>query len=386
MNKLKAGWEKLGHIIILFGFGALVYFIGNGAIVDNLQTRWFFMMIALLILIAIIGYTSNGRVDGVLIDWRNKMSLTRLQIVLWTILGMSAFLTIGIHRISIREDIVYKEENAYEQARAVGDVECLKDVEEELTTKLLKEKCPPPEALHIVFPEELLLAMGISVASFAGASLVKRSQSNITLVHGDKEIQIKNDITDKEKLIKDTNTELEKETNKYENYKAKKEEAMANEEGDEKEIIKANLLLSETQNRIDSWKETIENTKKEISDLQEKLKEIEKNAKESKGLLHVNDHYSQASFSDIFTKELSGEIHLIDISKLQMFFFTITVIFAYAAALSQFMQQNELITNPFGVALPLFSSSLVVLLGISHGGYLAIKNTNTSATNAKKDE
>ena len=65
----------------------------------------------------------------------------------------------------------------------------------------------------------------------------------------------------------------------------------------------------------------------------------------------------------------------IDLSKVQMFFITLAVVLAYAGAINALMQNPLVIANPFGVALPAFSSSLVLLLGISHGGYLTIKST-----------
>ena len=39
-----------------------------------------------------------GRVDGVLIDLRNKVSLSRLQLVLWTVVVLSAWVTLALHR------------------------------------------------------------------------------------------------------------------------------------------------------------------------------------------------------------------------------------------------------------------------------------------------
>ena len=118
----------------------------------------------------------------------------------------------------------------------------------------------------------------------------------------------------------------------------------------------------------------------EVKRIETELQDMEAREKQSKGLLHVNQDTSQAKWSDLFTKEISGEEQLIDLSKLQMFFFTIAVIFAYAAELNAMLAHPEWVYNPFGVLLPLFSSSLVVLLGISHGSYVAIKNTNTSTT------
>lgn len=54
----------------------------------------------MLVLLPVIGYrTTNGIPPGVLIDNTNHMSLSRLQIILWTLLTLSAYLMIALPRI-----------------------------------------------------------------------------------------------------------------------------------------------------------------------------------------------------------------------------------------------------------------------------------------------
>src|SRR5262245_21723061 len=104
--------------------------------------RWIVCALAMFTLLALAGREINGRWLGVLIDTRNKMSLSRLQITLWTILVLSAYLMVAFPRI------------------------------EAMVRGTLTQK----QALEIVFPEELLLAMGISAASFAGANLINNNK------------------------------------------------------------------------------------------------------------------------------------------------------------------------------------------------------------------
>ena len=40
-----------------------------------------------------------GRFDGVLIDSRNKISLSRLQLILWTVVVLSAWCAFALHRV-----------------------------------------------------------------------------------------------------------------------------------------------------------------------------------------------------------------------------------------------------------------------------------------------
>lgn len=380
---LKSAWEKSGHLLIIIGVAALVYFVGSGAWGGELQTRWYWMIGIMAIFVMALGATTNGRLDGALIDWRNKMSLARLQVILWTIIGMSAFLTIGLARIAMGDNLAYDKETAYDQAKEMGEVACLEGVAEDDVTEEVLAKCPPPDALQIVFPEELLLAMGISVASFAGSALVKRNQSNTSLVSADEEKNIQDEIRMAQQAKDVAGNEVEKITKAIEEMKAKLEEAK---EKDQKEDIEsAELFITEKEAELKEQQQIAESAGSKFDKKVKELEDAKKAREEARGLLHVNEKLDEAKWSDIFTKELTRESKLIDLSKLQMFFFTITVIFAYAAALNNLMQDAKMIENPFGVALPLFSASLVVLLGISHGGYLAIKNTNTTATGTKNN-
>lgn len=72
-----------------------------------IPAAWFFrpsrsyvILMGLMILFMIVlGLRISGRAAGILINDRNLMSLSRFQIVLWTVLILSAFLTAAIERI-----------------------------------------------------------------------------------------------------------------------------------------------------------------------------------------------------------------------------------------------------------------------------------------------
>ena len=364
-TSLISTWLPLVIIVATIGF---LYFVGSGAWGGSITARWHWMIGIMIVFILLLGKIINNRWDGVFIDWRKKMSLSHFQVILWTILGTSAFLTIGLTRISTMGKIVYNPEMAYQQAQAVGGVECLKDLTEGAVTEDVLKKCPAPEPLQIIFPEELLLAMGISLASFVGSSLIKSNQSTTKLISEKEEQQRISEIAD----IKDASTKV---TETKEQIKvAEGKRGAAERASRPAEVKAADEEIARLNDDLKGFITKSEDYDNKINELNKPLKEMEK----AEGLLQVNKTTKDAQWSDIFKKEKVGEQDLIDLSKVQMFFFTIVVISAYAAALNNLLQQPDLIENPFGVALPAFSTSLVVLLGISHGGYLGSKANMTS--------
>jgi hypothetical protein len=56
----------------------------------SLRTRFAIVIIFISIFMAVVGHGINGRVDGVFIDSRNRISLSRFQMILWTGLVLSA--------------------------------------------------------------------------------------------------------------------------------------------------------------------------------------------------------------------------------------------------------------------------------------------------------
>lgn len=90
----------------------------------------------------------------------------------------------------------------------------------------------------------------------------------------------------------------------------------------------------------------------------------------TRGHLAVNSHIDHASWMDLFTGEEVGNAAHLDLTRIQMFFFTLVCVAAYSASLVSLFRH----LGPEGVhALPSFSSTLVTLLGISHAGYLTAK-------------
>lgn len=89
-----------------------------------------------------------------------------------------------------------------------------------------------------------------------------------------------------------------------------------------------------------------------------------------RGLLIINKEQKKASLLDMFKGEEITDHEYVDISKVQMFFFTAAAWLGYVGIL----WTAALSPNAEGlVKFPALSASLVTLIGISHAGYLTIK-------------
>lgn len=87
-----------------------------------------------------------------------------------------------------------------------------------------------------------------------------------------------------------------------------------------------------------------------------------------KGYLIVNNDPKQARWSDLFRGEETGNGAILDLGKVQVFFFTIILVLTYCATVVAMLGNNDVAS-----ALPQLDGSMVVLLGISHAGYLTFK-------------
>ena len=93
---------------------------------------------SLFLFMLVLGILVNSRLTGILIDERNQMSLSRFQLVLWTLIILSAFLTIALSRIGAN----------------VSD------------------------PTNIALPETLWVLLGISTASLVGTPLILAEKKN----------------------------------------------------------------------------------------------------------------------------------------------------------------------------------------------------------------
>ncbi len=252
----KSNWRwlhTLALVIILFAV-VLFYFLFSAT---SILITWWITMLLLTLFILIIGHGVTGRLIGVLIDERNRLSLSRLQLTTWTIVILSAFITAT-------------------------------------DWNLINSRSG---SLVIVLPPEVWLLLGISTASFVASSLILSNKTKTP----------------------------------------------------------ANQAEAQRQLASKAQQEDYEN------DLGVVLH----------GQVPYNTRPEYANLIDLFQGDEVGNFSNLDISKVQMFLFTLILVVVYAASLyTMFANANPIkgITS-----FPALDLNLIVLLGISHASYLSFK-------------
>ena len=215
---------------------------------------WLVIMVLLGACCVVIGLGTTGLWRGLLIDSRNRMSLSRLQLLLWTVLVLSAFLTVAM--FNIRED-------------------------------------PMADPLNIEVSAQVWGLLGISTTSFVTAATIKSQKKNLEVT----------------REAKDKTTE-----------------ALEN--------------VGENSNKL----------------------------ADPQGALVAYEQPENASVADLFKGDEVISAAYFDLGKVQVFLFTLIVVFAYAAEVGAMLYSTRIIS-----ALPELSTGIVALLGISHAGYLTAK-------------
>jgi hypothetical protein len=263
--------------LLLSSLGIFVFgWYGNLFTGSLAGLNYFLVMISMLVFTVVIGLHTTGRAAGVVINSRKLMSLSRLQTVIWTIIILSAYLTVALSRIHAS---LYP-----------GDYIS--------TTKSITD----PLAIGIDL--KLWALMGISVTSLIGTPLILDSKKG--------------------------------------------------KEPDEKSLSKSSLTLDQSSDVTDDNRQ---------------------------GLLYGNPSISDAAFTDIFEGDELANTSVIDLSKVQMFWFTMIVAFAYLFSIYAMISSK----HPSDITdLPALSGGLIAILAISHVGYLA--NKSITRTGVEKED
>jgi len=200
-----------GPIVIVFIALILVF----GVALVSVPRVWPWLGIAAVMGAFLIGLGQrmNGRPAGILIDSRYKMSLSRFQMVLWTVVVFSAYFTIALPRClpgglsdvrtakqvdacieylkdqdseeakgkaaeikALKEQDLeelkqktaelnaLKDKGSEEAKKKTAEIKALKDQYSDETRKKAQDECTPGQPLNIAFPPELVAALGISTA------------------------------------------------------------------------------------------------------------------------------------------------------------------------------------------------------------------------------
>jgi hypothetical protein len=276
--------------------------------------NWALVMLFMIVFIALIGWLITGRFSGIFINERNKMTLSRFQLVIWTVIVLSAFLAIALERV----------------------------------------KAGALDPLAIALPTQLWALLGISTASLVGSPLILSTKVQKTPTQPAKETA--------EKLLVRAralnNPEIRNTLAAEEKIKA-----------DDKKLG-ARALTTEESNARDK------NTAAVLKIKADAKEDIKKNA-DANGILDSNKNFGDANFSEMFTGDEMDNKGLIDMAKVQMFFFTLIIAFSYMVLLVNLIMTVE----PAGLnSFPALSDGLVALLGISSGGYLTNKAVDHTKT------
>jgi hypothetical protein len=218
---------------------------------------WLLVLVLTAGSLGIVGHGMTGSWKGALIDDRNRISLSRFQLILWTLLVTSG-----------------------------------------LVTGMLSNAAHPPvdgsSPLSISFPPELLLLMGISTTSLVGSPLILGFKSAPTANEGANRIQAQDSM------------------------------AAVN---------------------------------------------IDPTTVDVKGSVVVRTSPSDAQWSDLFKGEEVKNATYFDVARVQMLYFTLILVLGYSAALGYaFLSQKTGFSG-----FPAIDQNVVLMLGISHTGYLTSK-------------
>lgn len=136
--------EQTNRLFMLLAIAVAVATIPVGLLLpdasgDRADASFVVTMVLVAASIGLAGFAITGRLVGVLIDERNKVSLSRLQILLWTVVVVSAIAAGAFANLSSGVGI---------------------------------------DSLEFAIPQELWALLGISTATLVGAGIVKAEQAS----------------------------------------------------------------------------------------------------------------------------------------------------------------------------------------------------------------
>jgi hypothetical protein len=320
-NRKKTMWGVLTIVLTVAALGVS----GLPAFTDVLGWRgmlWVAVMAIMFLSLITISKATTQYARALWVDDRYMMNLARVQLTMWTLLIVSAFLTAAVSNALIP----YPSENDKQKAREVltkelqGQADALKDQKDhekgtdieriaagrrvaDAAERVKKaedavknlDAYQPKGPLMVAIPPAVWVLLGISIGSWLGSPLILNNKKG-----------------------------------------------QESSEADLKKTKQGMEAQGAPQAKIDQVA--------------------------AQGRLLINTDYNQAAFSDLFRGEETGNAATLDLGKVQLFYFTVIVLFVYATGLFK-MFNSGLPIHEF----PDLDSSIVTLLGISNASYLANK-------------
>ena len=117
--------ESYIPIVALAAILVLITWIGLNVTPGDGAKTWIQILVLMVLFSVIVGRAITGRWRGILIDRRNKMSLSRLQLLVWTLIVLSAIVAAVLTNVTLGlESPLGIEISKLRQRPIPGDVAC----------------------------------------------------------------------------------------------------------------------------------------------------------------------------------------------------------------------------------------------------------------------
>ncbi|KYK30416.1 MAG: hypothetical protein AYK19_18375 [Theionarchaea archaeon DG-70-1] len=279
MTEKWTGWHTVGLVVIPV---AIVLF---GIVIPKERPLllWLLNLGALILILLVAGHGKTGRFwFGWLTNKQNRMSLSRLQMFLWTFIVLSAFLTVIMINFKAKEDN------------------------------------PDLNPVAITLPQELLVAMGISTTSLVGSPLILKEKEQRALNR-------KFEVTRRE-------TELSELKNKWIKLSEERSTMLTKPKSTES---------TESRNKLGKDESNEGSALGLFSELE---KSLSSELKRSTPDLSRHLEIEKSRFYDLISGENENDENMLDLSRLQNLFFTLILIGGYAVALGSMLINTSFVT------------------------------------------
>lgn len=100
MSDSNLQWRDGYNLIAVLSFVVAFYLICT-ATSDSLN-KWYWLMVLFVVVLAVIGKVICGTYKGVFVDERNVVSLSRVQMIAWSILVLTAVLVLVLYNVNLQ--------------------------------------------------------------------------------------------------------------------------------------------------------------------------------------------------------------------------------------------------------------------------------------------